>query len=546
MIPRQLSAVDPLFAAYLFAFGGAALACFGSLGRVSRITDRDTRVGLLALLVTSGGWALAQVGFIAASDVELRLSFYLAGLIIGFSTVGAWLYFCSAYTGRSLHRNRTVHAVALAVFFAVVAVKVTNPVHQLYFTATFVAEPFPHLAIHSSPLHWVVMGFSYTLAAIGYFMLFELFVQVDSDARPLAALVTLIGLPVLLDVASLVSTDLLKIPYEPLGVAAFALGVSFVYLDRFQSIQLAAGHDDPVIVLDDDDRVRDSNWGARDLFPALADGIGEPLEALLPEIVAVLDDEEPVLSFDCPGGTRYYHLSTNPFSADSVSTGQLLVFTDVTHRERYRRELERQNERLDHFASVVSHDLRSPLTVASGRIELLRDDADDEHLTAVAGALERMETLIDDLLSLARQGQPVDDPRPVTMSVIAKRAWEMVHAADADLVVESDLDLLADPDRLQQLFENLFRNAVEHGDSTRLRVGSLDDGDGFYVADDGVGIPAGERDDVFAFGYTSAHDGTGFGLAIVAEIVDAHGWEITVTENQAGGARFDIRGVEEP
>jgi signal transduction histidine kinase len=544
--PLQLSALDPLYVAYLVAFGGAALACFASVSRLRQISDRDTRRGLVALLVTSGAWALAHAGFIAASDAELKLAFYLAGLIVGFATVGPWLYFCSAYTGRSLHRNRTVQALAVAVFLAVVAVKMTNPIHQLYFTATFVPEPFPHLAIQSTLLHWVIMGLSYTLAGIGYFMLFELFVQVDSDATPLAVLVTLTGLPVLLDVASLASTTLLAIPYEPIGVAAFALGVSFVYLDRFQSIQLAAGHDDPVVVLDDDDRIRDYNWGASDLFPALTDGIGDPLADVLPEIADVLADEAPVLAFDRPGGTRYYHVSTNPFSADSVSTGRLLVFADVTHRERYRRELERQNERLERFASVVSHDLRNPLTVASGRVQILREERDDDHLAVVDDALARMETLIDDLLSLARQGEPVDDPSPVALEPIATQAWGMVQSEGADLVVESDADLLADPDRLQQLFENLFRNSLEHGDSSTVRVGRLDDGPGFFVADDGTGIPAADREEIFEFGYTTVEDGTGFGLAIVAEIVDAHGWEIAVTESEDGGARFEVAASRRP
>jgi signal transduction histidine kinase len=64
-----------------------------------------------------------------------------------------------------------------------------------------------------------------------------------------------------------------------------------------------------------------------------------------------------------------------------------------------------------------------------------------------------------------------------------------------------------------------------------------------YVADDGCGIPADAREAIFASGYTTAEEGTGFGLAIVGEIVEAHGWTIDVTESTEGGARFEIRGV---
>jgi signal transduction histidine kinase len=66
----------------------------------------------------------------------------------------------------------------------------------------------------------------------------------------------------------------------------------------------------------------------------------------------------------------------------------------------------------------------------------------------------------------------------------------------------------------------------------------------FYVADTGPGVPESEREDIFEAGYSTTGDGTGFGLRIVEQIADAHGWEITVTENEQGGARFEFTGVE--
>jgi len=97
-----------------------------------------------------------------------------------------WLYFCSAYTGRTYHRNPTYRRLAIAVYIAlVVAVKVTNPLHREYFTTTVVATPFPHLSVYTGPLHWTAMGLSYALAFVGYFMLLELFTQIDLDTRAL-------------------------------------------------------------------------------------------------------------------------------------------------------------------------------------------------------------------------------------------------------------------------------------------------------------------------------------------------------------------------
>ncbi|WP_239640455.1 sensor histidine kinase [Halogeometricum pallidum] len=91
--------------------------------------------------------------------------------------------------------------------------------------------------------------------------------------------------------------------------------------------------------------------------------------------------------------------------------------------------------------------------------------------------------------------------------------------------------------------ENLFDNAVRHGgERVTVTVDRLSDG--FSVEDDGPGIPAEERDDVFEYGYSTADDGTGFGLNIVAEIADAHDWDVAVSEGD-GGARFEVTGVSD-
>jgi signal transduction histidine kinase len=231
-------------------------------------------------------------------------------------------------------------------------------------------------------------------------------------------------------------------------------------------------------------------------------------------------------------------------------------------RHRQERRLERQNERLERFASIVSHDLRNPLQVAQGRLGHVEPEASTaEHLDAAVDALDRMEELVDDLLRLAREGQDIDPAEGVDIGDIARSAWRSVETTASELSVEAEGTVTADPSRLTQLFENLFRNAVEHGStSNRTRSGdSVEHGstngdpgvtitvgampDGVYVADDGAGIPEGARDDVFDSGYSTNEDGTGFGLDIVREIVEGHGWTITATESEPGGARFEIRGM---
>ncbi|VTT87987.1 HTR-like protein [Halorubrum sp. DM2] len=215
-------------------------------------------------------------------------------------------------------------------------------------------------------------------------------------------------------------------------------------------------------------------------------------------------------------------------------------------RQRAATRIERERDRLDEFASVVSHDLRNPLTAARGRIDLLAGESDSDHVDAVQRSLSRMETLIEDLLTLAREGNDVDDPEPVDLAALAADAWETTDDRDGTLRVAADeFGILADEARLRQLLENLFRNSVDHGgEAVTITVGSMPGGSGFYVADDGEGIPESERDQVFETGYTTATDGTGFGLNIVEEIANAHGWEVRVVESEEGGARFEFTGVK--
>jgi len=232
------------------------------------------------------------------------------------------------------------------------------------------------------------------------------------------------------------------------------------------------------------------------------------------------------------------------FDEQDVEAARVLAANMEAALARAERErtLRRQNERLDEFASVVSHDLRNPLSVARGNVELAQEAGDLDRLDTAADALERMDTLIDGLLTLARDGELAGERVAVDLADCARRAFDEVEAADASLTVASDLGTVrADADHLRELLGNLFGNAAEHSDGpVEIRVGPLDDDTGFFVADDGPGIPAADREDVFDHGY-SGEGSTGIGLAVVEELADAHDWSVTVTESdRLGGARFEV------
>jgi PAS domain S-box-containing protein len=234
------------------------------------------------------------------------------------------------------------------------------------------------------------------------------------------------------------------------------------------------------------------------------------------------------------------------FDPGDVSLAQTLarhveVALDRIERER---DLQETNDRLEEFVGVVSHDLRNPLAAAQAQLAVARAERDGEgdRLEAVGDALDRSQTLIEDLLALARQGEGVDSLESVPLWTTARSCWSTLETADATLAVDTERTVRADPGRLKQLLENLFRNAVDHGGpDVTITVGDLPDG--FYVADDGPGIDPEVREAVFEAGHSTSDDGVGFGLNIVERIVSAHGWEIRVADGEHGGARFEITGV---
>jgi PAS domain S-box-containing protein len=274
----------------------------------------------------------------------------------------------------------------------------------------------------------------------------------------------------------------------------------------------------------------------------------------------VLEDREAVAPTEgkivTPDGEVRHSITTSvPVTSDGEPAAQV-VMTDITERKHYEErlnetvaqldetveELEASNERLDSFADMLAHELRNPLNVAEVYLPQVETD-DTEAVERVTEALDRIEEMVDVLLVLAKGDAAVGGQQEVLLAEVATRAWETLETGRATLAVETEHVVRGDENYFQHLLENLFRNAIEHSEG-EVTVGIGDLESGFYVEDDGPGIPEDEREAIFEAGYSTDEDGLGLGLTFVERLAEAYGWTCSLTESESGGARFEFTGVE--
>ncbi|MFB6206478.1 MAG: histidine kinase N-terminal 7TM domain-containing protein [Haloglomus sp.] len=564
---------------YTLALLVAAAMMFGLAAVTLRHRQKRGARAFFGFLVGIGLWSLADAMRYAAPTESAVLLWNQVGYLGIVAIPPTLLLFVLSYTGRDRWFRKRYLAVLFAISAAAYAFVLTNPLHGLWFDiASLSPGTAPPVLQEAWGLAWFAWaGYSYAvvLAAL-YLMTREFLVANRSRTHRGQTGMLLAGILVAAGVNALFIFDL--VAFDPAPFVFAVTGLCFgVAMFRYKLLTLlpiardtvVRNMDSGVVVLDRDDRLVDVNERGRSMFDLdRSNALGTPVASALADYPAVREQlgadrsDEPV-EVETDGEVRHYDLETSDLTdALDAYVGRVVVFTDITQRvEQQRRlqqrtsELERTNERLDQFASVVSHDLRNPLNVILGRVQLARQDDDvTEHLDEIAAAADRMDAMVEDLLTLARQGRTVGETEQVRLDEVVEQAWELTDSDEARLTCTTSATVHADPDRLREALGNLFRNSVEHagaaadGGTTpdesdvHIRVGDLEDG--FLVEDDGQGIPETEREQVFDPGYTTHPDGTGFGLNIVHDIVQAHGWRIDVTDGQDGGARFEIRGVE--
>jgi len=477
-----------------------------------------------------------------------------AGVLIGV----AWLCLTLRVSDRVTVTRRLTAVLAAYVLFGWVLALVNPGGITIQSTSTMAGT---RLDISPGIGFWFLLGTGQLQVAAGTGLLAVESLRSTGLRRRQTGLLALAIIPGL--VASVFTASTLRTAPVGYDYTVFGWAVSLVmfavalYSGRFLDVTTVARRTateemtDAMITLDEENRVLDANRRARTLFDIDGDYGGTPATEFFQPIsqqtlsqLLETDQGNTDISMQRDGVTRYFSLSVSPVT-DRPAQARVVLLHDITAQKQTERKLRLQNERLDRFADIVSHDLRNPLHIADGYLDLAKETGDEENFQKVRDAHRRMDTMIEELRTMARAENIVDDKQTLELKALAVDAWQTAQTDGATLEMDIDEDVVVEGtgELLRNVFENLFRNAVDHNEPPiTVRVGALGGNpEGFYVEDTGEGIAEDRREEVFEHGYTTSEEGTGFGLSVVSDLISAHEWNITLTESSDGGARFEIR-----
>ncbi|WP_254838184.1 histidine kinase N-terminal 7TM domain-containing protein [Natronomonas marina] len=551
------------FSMYVVPLALAAVVSAVLAAAVYGNQNKRTATQLLAILVATFIWAGADAVKLAVTDPASKLLWHNVRFLGSTLVVLAVLLHALEYTGRSKWLSRGSIA-GLGMILAATNVLAWGD----YFVTSGLLDGLVYAGFETArvgsatvidvqygPWFFVNAVYSYVLllGAMGMYVS-EFLQRTGTYRRQTGGLIVALAVPWAMNgiyLAGFSPIDLTAFGFTVTAVAFFAQFYWFRLLDVVPVARSTAIEhiDSGYLVVDTESRVLDANEAGAGLFGIAPDeAIGRTIQELTEASAALVETDDGVggdetVTVVREGERRYYDVDTSAvYDGRDQPIGRVVLIHDVTEQRRRQqtlqertRELERQNEKLDRFASIVSHDLRNPLSVADAELEKVRKSGESPDYDRMQEAIDRMDDITEDVLELARQSEATVDHEPVNLARLCDRAWD---------TVDTGRTVRADPGRLRQALENLFQNAVEHGPrGVTVRVGDLTEG--FYVEDDGPGIPPHLREEVFDHGFTSTDHATGLGLAIVSRTADAHGWDVEIGKSQAGGAKFQFTGVEE-
>jgi len=545
---------------HLIGFASAFLLSIGIGWWTLQNKDKQAAEILVVLAVITAGWNLTILIAIPISNPQiLRTLYYVSNIFIA-SVTFSWFYFGLSYAGYNhILGRRPVKILLIGVGSFMVLTLSLPPFTTFTYSEFAIAyEPFalvydPNNSLMTSINRWIGILF----AGVGSFAV--VYRVVDAGYARSWQVFAIIGTTLFSLLFEVMGERV--VPYDHISYSSLYVTMSlFIYVIALYRYDLFGytpvvkddiieSVSDPVLAINPDDRIVNYNDAARHV---ISDEIsfGSDSKVVLPEeLYEAYNVHDIDIYSDGPielkknGQSRHYDINMAPLEGVSGQQGIALTLRDITDLRARTKDLERQTKQLNNFASIVSHDLRNPLQVATGYAQQLLAEQENGHAENIVDALDRMNTIIEDALLMAREGSALENPESQRLEPIIESAWDMAKREDASLnnQIPPEYEITTDGQRLQTLFENLFRNSMDHGGpAVTVTVKLREHGNGFIVADDGPGIGDEMKEKVLEQGVSTSDSGTGFGLAIVESISQAHGWEVEITGSESGGARFDF------
>ena len=568
------------------------LVCIAVSGMASGVfvafkhRDKPGSRGFIVAISGAAGWSLMlAIDMVAHASIPLFVSITVRSLFVFALSLG-WLLFVVEYIRHETVRLMSL-PVALLLVIPVVSIglTLTNPLHNFVLAVESIRGPSGGLDLVYGPWYYVYLSYTYlvTLPGVGLLVL-EYRSANDVHRRQLLLIIggfaiafvgasdyllfRLIG-----DVPSYVRLS----PFAYLVTTGLWLVAlfrhqlfDFVPISRWTVVETLS---DPIVAVDSDGMIADSNPAAKRLG-ASTPAVGTAFEDFFaghPTLIEQYRSRNSTTELELThnGASRQYLMNREPIATERG--GVVIILRDITALKQREQQLILKNEQLERLANVVSHDLQTPILTAQKLLTVLRMDLSDvsqdgnQSLDNLEAVHDRLAGFADNLPRLARESTDVEEPIEWELTTVANAAWGVVDTGSLSIEIESTRTFRGDPARVQQVFENLFHNTVKHATSwtepnktknenqqaitdldvhevdhpaTTVRVGAYPRG--FFIEDDGPGIDPDLRAHVLEYGMSISGE-SGFGLAIVRSIVEAHGWEISVTESSTGGARFEIQ-----
>jgi hypothetical protein len=204
----------------------------------------------------------------------------------------------------------------------------------------------------------------------------------------------------------------------------------------------------------------------------------------------------------------------------------------------------RHNDQLESFATGIRHELRNKLQIVGGHVDAAAGAIESGDVTTVRGSLgtasataERMERTVDDLSTLGQRGQTVRRRRETDFRTAVQRSWETTDTGDLSLSIEGDGTVMADPGRLEELFENASVFAL-HNDADEVRISLREDG--FALTDDRTRPPDDKLDQVSDYGGAVPSAEAGMAKPNVETLARVHDWSVSIDDSYDYGVRVAI------